>query len=152
MDMLTYQRRPSLQECDGSLRDCSRRPDLLGFNEVRYGSVFDRTMALFAPDVAQKFAIRYLPMNLYKLLFMGPSVNTRFPYLHPEGGGQALILTSPAFLLALRPSFRRLIPSALMVAAVMSVIPSLLFYSNGFVQFGTHHYVHAFLFCSLWWL
>jgi hypothetical protein len=77
---------------------------------------------------------------------MAPTFNSNFPYLHPEGSGQALILTSPAFVLAFRPSFRSLFHSALLVAAVISIIPSLFYFTNGFVQFGTHHYVHAFPF------
>ena len=145
--LLTYLKRPSLRELLWLAPGFVLAALIYaGFNEVRYGSLFDRGVFIFSPDVAQKFAIRYLPINLYTLLFMAPSLNSRFPYLHPEGGGQALILTSPAFLLALRPSFRNLVPSALMVAAVISIIPSLLYFTNGFVQFGTHHYVHAFPF------
>lgn len=117
-----------------------------GFNEVRYGSLFDRGVFLMEMDIPHKFSIHYLPTNVYTLFFMAPSLSPKFPYIHPEGGGQALILTSPAFLLALRPSFRSLMPSALMAAAVISIIPSLLYFTNGFVQFGTHHYVHAFPF------
>ena len=117
-----------------------------GFNEARYGSFFDRGIFIFAPDIPQKFSVSYLPKNLYTLLFMAPSFSSRFPYIHPDGPGQALILTSPAFVLALRPSFRRLVPSALMGAAVIAMIPSLFYFTNGFVQFGTHHYVQAFPF------
>jgi hypothetical protein len=117
-----------------------------GFNEARYGSFFDRGIFLFAPDVSHKFGLRYLPFNIYTLLFMAPGIGPNFPFIHPEGNGQALLLTSPAFLLALRPSFRNLVPAALIVAAVISIVPSLFYFTNGFVQFGTHHYVHAFPF------
>jgi hypothetical protein len=145
--LLTYLKRPDLRELRWLAPGFVLAALIyVGFNEVRYGSILDLTIRLFDPAVTHKFAIRYLPTNLYTLLFMAPSVNSKFPYLHPEGSGQALILTSPAFVLALRPSFRNLVPSALMVAAVISIIPSLFFYSNGFVQFGTHHYVHAFPF------
>jgi hypothetical protein len=117
-----------------------------GLNEARYGSLFDRGVFIFAPPGSVLFSVKYLPGNLYTLLFMAPSVNSRFPYIHPEVGGQALILTSPALVLALRPSFRRTIPLLMLSAAIISVIPDLFYFTNGFAQFGTRHYLHAFPF------
>jgi hypothetical protein len=116
------------------------------FNMVRYGGFFDRGVFVFVPDVPKLFSFGFLPTNLYTLLFMAPSINHRFPYIHPEGGGQALVLTSPAFILALRPSFRRLVPGALLVATLIAMTPSLFYFTNGFVQYGTRHYVHVFPF------
>jgi hypothetical protein len=145
--LLTYQKRPDLRELRWLAPGFAFAAMIyVVFNEVRYGSVFDRSIFLFAPEAKHKFAARYLPMNLYTLLFMPPSISNKFPYIHPEGAGQALILTSPAFVLALRPSFRNLVPAALIAAALISIMPSLFYFTNGFVQFGTHHYVHAFPF------
>jgi hypothetical protein len=145
--LLTYLKRPALRELLWLVPGFVFAALIYaGFNEVRYGSLFDRGVFLMEMDIPHKSSIHYLPTNVYTLFFMAPSLSPKFPYIHPEGGGQALILTSPAFLLALRPSFRSLMPSALMAAAVISIIPSLLYFTNGFVQFGTHHYVHAFPF------
>lgn len=118
------------------------------FNEVRYGGPFDRGVFIFAiPSETQHlFSLQYLPGNLYTLLFMAPSVNGNFPYIHPTIGGQCILLTSPAFVLALRPSFRRAIPALLILAAFVAIIPSLFYFTNGFAQFGTRHYMHAFPF------
>lgn len=116
------------------------------FNLERYGGVFDRGVFIFVPDVPKLFSIGFLPTNLYTLLFMAPSINSRFPYIHPEGGGQALVLTSPAFVLAFRPSFRRLVPASLLVATLIAMTPSLFYFTNGFIQYGTRHYVHVFPF------
>jgi len=116
------------------------------FNLERYGGFFDRGVFIFVPDVPKLFSIGFLPTNLYTLLFMAPSINSRFPYIHPEGGGQALILTSPAFVLAFRPSFRKLVPASLLVATLIAMTPSLFYFTNGFVQYGTRHYVHVFPF------
>ena len=69
-----------------------------------------------------------------------------FPYLHPVFSGQALTLTSPAFVLALRASFKRLEVVAMALAAALISIPSLVCYANGFAQFGTRHYIPAFPF------
>ena len=116
------------------------------FNFARYGNLFDRGVFIFAPPGSELFSSKYLPGNLFTLLFMAPNVNNTFPYIHPEIGGQALVLTSPAFLLALRPSFRRGVPAILLAMAVIAIIPDLFYWTNGFAQFGTRHYVHAFPF------
>jgi hypothetical protein len=118
----------------------------VGLNEARYQSFFDQGVMITGPKGAPVFSFGYLPGNLYTIFFMAPTVDGRFPYIHPVFAGQALTLTSPAFVLALRPSFRRLTITAMFVAAVLVSIPSLLCYANGFAQFGTRHYIPAFPF------
>ncbi len=117
-----------------------------GLNLSRYGSFFDRGVFIFGGAGATLFSAKYLPGNLYTLMFMAPSVNDKFPYFHPGFGGQALILTSPAFVLALRPSLRRPEPALLLIAALIAMTPSLFYWTNGFAQYGTRHYLHAFPF------
>lgn len=116
------------------------------FNELRYHSLFDRGVFIFAPPGSKLFGFQYLVGNLNTVLFMAPSENATFPYFHPSFGGQAIIFTSPAFILALRPSFRRLETVLVGLAAIVTMIPSLLYFTNGFSQFGTRHYLHAFPF------
>ena len=118
----------------------------VGLNEARFHSFFDQGVLITGPKNAPAFSLRYLPGNLYTVLFMAPTVNDTFPYIHPVFSGQALTLTSPAFVLALRPSFKRLTVSMMGLAAVLVSIPSLLCYANGFAQFGTRHYIPAFPF------
>jgi hypothetical protein len=118
----------------------------VGLNEARYQSFFDLGIALTGPKHAPAFAAHYLPGNLYTVFFMAPTVDGRFPYIHPIFVGQALTLTSPAFVLALRASFRRVVPVLMGLAAIVVSIPSLLCYANGFAQFGTRHYLQAFPF------
>jgi hypothetical protein len=125
------------------------------FNEVRFGTLSDISLWLFTQHdgwLHQRMGggppiqLRFLPANLYALLFMAPVLNDRFPYIHPQMQGQALILTSPAFLLALRPNFRRAIPLLVLLAAGFSMGPVLLWYGNGFEQFGMRFYVQVFPF------
>lgn len=116
------------------------------FNELRYRSLFDRGVFIFAPAGSRLFALNNFPGNIYTLLFMAPSVNGNFPYIHPTFGGQALVLTSPAFVLALRPSFRKFETAMIALAALVAMTPSLFYFTNGFSQFGTRHYLHAFPF------
>jgi hypothetical protein len=125
------------------------------FNEVRFGKLSDISLWLFTRQdgwLQQRMGggppiqLRFLPGNIYAVLFMAPDLDGRFPYIHPQIQGQALVLTSPAFLLALRPSFRRAIPVLILLAAGFCMGPALLWYANGFMQFGMRFYVQVFPF------
>jgi hypothetical protein len=120
----------------------------IGFNEVRYHTMFDVGILKVARDQGYSgaFGIKYFPGNFYTLLFMAPTVNGSFPYIHPVFSGQALILTSPAFVLALRPSFKRLTVSMMGLGAVLVALPALFHFTNGFAQFGTRLYLPTFPF------
>ena len=119
------------------------------FNEVRYHSLFDRGVFIFAPEGSHLFGWEHFPGNFYTLFFMSTRLDSSFPYIHPTFGGQALILTSPAFILALRPSFRRIQTALVGVAALIAMTPSLFYFTNGFAQYGTRHYLHTFPFLLL---
>ncbi len=119
------------------------------FNAVRYHSAFDRGVFIFAPAGSHLFGWDYFPGNFYTLFFMSTHLDSSFPYIHPTFGGQALILTSPAFLLALRPSFRRIQTALVGIAALIAMTPSLFYFTNGFAQYGTRHYLHTFPFLLL---
>jgi hypothetical protein len=116
------------------------------FNEVRYHNMFDQGAFLFVPPGTQFFGFRYIPNNIAILMFSAPAVDERFPYFHPTIGGQSILLTSPAFILALRPSFRRLEVVLLALAALIGMTPSLLFFGSGASQFGARHYVQIYPF------
>lgn len=125
----------------------------VGFNELRYGSILDRSLFIYYPNDLYRaphqhgpFSVAYLPLNLYMLFLQPPAFNNLFPYLHPMGAGQALTFTSPALILAVNANFRR--PMAILIAAcaVIGAIPSLTCYANGFVQFGARYYVQVFPF------
>jgi hypothetical protein len=116
------------------------------FNEIRYQSLFDRGVFIFAPPGSHLFGWEHFPGNFYTLFFMSTRLDSAFPYIHPTFGGQALILTSPAFVLALRPSLRRVQTALVAVAALIAMTPSLFYFTNGFAQYGTRHYLHTFPF------
>ena len=119
------------------------------FNEIRYHNLFDRGVFIFAPPGSHLFGWEHFPGNFYTLFFMSTRLDGSFPYIHPTFGGQALILTSPAFILALRPSFRRLQTALVSLATLIAMTPSLFYFTNGFAQYGTRHYLHTFPFLLL---
>ena len=125
----------------------------VAFNEARFGEPYDIGMWLWYSQDKYRFArpggplaLSHFPFNLYTLLFMAPGYSEKFPYVHPEFLGQALILTSPAFILALRPSFLRPTTILVALAAALCAGPSMLWYANGFAQLGTRYYVEVYPF------
>jgi hypothetical protein len=125
----------------------------VAYNEVRFGTPNDIALWLwYAQDRYRftrpggPFALRDLPFNLYTLLFMAPGYSDKFPWIHPEFMGQALVLTSPAFVLALRPSFLKPLPALVLASAALSSGPSLLVYASGFAQLGPRYYVQVYPF------
>jgi hypothetical protein len=116
-----------------------------GFNEIRYGSFFDTGILAFGPNVP-RLGLQYLPGNLYTIFFIAPQMNTTFPYLHPIGMGQALTFTSPAFVLALRADCRQAPTLMIWLATILASGAALLWYANGYSQFGTRLYLQAFPF------
>ncbi|MDQ6779961.1 MAG: hypothetical protein M3Z37_02235 [Candidatus Eremiobacteraeota bacterium] len=85
------------------------------------------------------FRLRYLPFNLYSFLFMPPEWMAHFPWLKPTSFGIALTFTSPALLLAFLAPARRRETLLWWAAVVLTAGPSLLYYVNGFEQFGMRH-------------
>ena len=125
----------------------------VGYNEVRFGTPNDIALWIWYGQDKYRlsrpggpFALRDLPLNLYTLLFMAPGYSDKFPWIHPEFMGQALILMSPAFVLALRPSFLKPLPALVLAAAFSSSGPSLLVDASGFAQLGPRYYVQVYPF------
>ncbi|HLW38219.1 MAG TPA: hypothetical protein VKR99_07300, partial [Candidatus Eremiobacteraceae bacterium] len=85
------------------------------------------------------FRLRYLPFNLYSFLFLPPEWMAQFPWLKPTSFGIALTFTSPALLLAFTSPLRSRETLTWWGATLLTALPSLLYYVNGFEQFGMRH-------------
>ncbi len=70
---------------------------------------------------------------------LAPEFAVRFPWFRPTSFGVSLTLTSPALALALAAPWRQRESLILWTAAVLVASPSLLYYVNGFEQFGMRH-------------
>ncbi|HEY7981265.1 MAG TPA: hypothetical protein VID19_07250 [Candidatus Eremiobacteraceae bacterium] len=114
------------------------------YNEARWGVPSDigYTMWYHQDSVGQPtgspFRLQYLPFNLYSFFMLPPEFTTDFPWLKPSGLGVCLTLTSPALALALATARGRE-SLALWSAVIVVAVPSLLYYVNGFEQFGMRH-------------
>jgi hypothetical protein len=115
------------------------------YNEARWHTFRDigYTTWFHADPVGSRtgspLQLRFLPMNLYSFFMLGPDFIARFPWLHPNGYGIALTFTSPALALAFFAPARSRETVFLWIAVLLTAIPSLLYYVNGFEQFGMRH-------------
>ena len=75
-------------------------------------------------------------MNLDYLFLHLPRPIPDFPFLKPDGLGLSILITSPGLLLALRAPWRRARAVGLGLTALAVLIPSLLYYGGGWLQFG----------------
>jgi len=130
------------------------------FNYSRYGTFFDQALWLwyrccdgggyfnpaFGREIPGPLSLHFVPANLHTVLFMGWDLSPTFPWLHPGSGGQAMVLTSPAFILALRPSLKKPVPALIWLATLLSMGPAMIWYANGFTQFGPRYWVQAYPF------
>lgn len=114
------------------------------YNEVRWGTLQDIGYTVWyhqdsvGSPTGSPFQLQYLPFNLYSFFMLAPDFTGTFPFIKPGPLGVSLTLTSPALVLALAAGRSRE-SLALWSAAVLTAIPSLLYYVNGFEQFGMRH-------------
>lgn len=149
--MLLFWRRRAISELFWFVPGCALMiVGYMAFNFARYHSIFDQGVASYLSTTSEAgkslFALRYLPNNFFTLFFMAPRIDTNFPYIYPTFGGQSILTTSPAFLLALKASWRRLDVALVAMAALLAATPVLFYVGNGASQFGTRHFVHVFPF------
>ncbi len=123
----------------------------LWYNAVRFGSPLESGygLASLPPFLEVQravglFSVAHLGMNLDYLLthlptffIRGPdgSINLVIPP-RPDGLGMSIFLTSPGLLLALRADWRSRMTVALGLTALAVLIPSLLYYGGGWLQYG----------------
>jgi hypothetical protein len=114
-----------------------------GYNQLRFGSPLESGYALATlPDWLQLqrdkglFSLAHIPMNLDYLLFHLPIRSSLWPGWAPDGLGLSILLTSPGLLLFLRAPWRDRRSWVLLAAAILILIPTLLYYGGGWFQFG----------------
>jgi hypothetical protein len=115
------------------------------YNELRWGLPYDvGYTAWYHQDQAGEpdgspFRLAYLRYELYSFFGRFPEVIPRAPFLVPTYDGVALTWTSPALLLAVAARGPRAQVLSLWAATLLVALPSLVYYVNGFAQFGMRH-------------
>ncbi|MGP6160001.1 MAG: hypothetical protein ACLPYS_21325, partial [Vulcanimicrobiaceae bacterium] len=117
----------------------------VAYNQARWGVWYDiGYTAWYHQDSAgsptgSPFQLLYVPYQLSSFFVRFPNVRAAFPYLIPTYDGVALTWTSPALVLAFFARRPLTLVVAMWCAAVLTAVPSLLYYVNGFAQFGMRH-------------
>ncbi|SOD73214.1 hypothetical protein SAMN05892883_2505 [Jatrophihabitans sp. GAS493] len=117
----------------------------VAYNKARWGTFADigytkwyQRDQLGSPT-GSPFQLRFLQHQLYSFFIQGPQLHPGYPWANPATSGQALIWTSPALVLA----FWARRPTRLVVAMWFGVaagaVTNLVYYVNGFNQFGMRH-------------
>jgi hypothetical protein len=118
----------------------------LWYNEVRFGSPLESGYALAtlpnwlaAVRAEGLFSVSHLGTNLDYLFTHLPTTKDP-PFIRPDGLGLSIFLTSPGLLRAIRAPWRdpSLGPLAvgLALTALAVLLPNLLYYGGGWLQFG----------------
>ena len=120
------------------------------YNQIRFGSALESGYALATlPDWLEQqrriglFSIQHIPMNLDYLLLKLPRFMATWPFLRPDGLGMSILLTSPGLLFAIRADWRRPQAWFLGAAAILVLIPTLLYYGGGWLQYGYRYFLDS---------
>jgi hypothetical protein len=120
------------------------------YNQVRFGSPFESgyglaTLPAFleANRMLGLFSLAHLPMNLDYFLLHLPKVIPDFPYFRPDGLSLSVLLTSPGLLFATQADWRRPRAWWLLGATIAVLIPTLLYYGGGWLQYGYRYFLDS---------
>ena len=124
---------------------------VLWYDAARFGSPFESGYALAS---LPPFLIAQRDLGLFSLSHVGMNFDYLFTHLptlwttgpdgalrlvippRPDGLGMSIFLTSPGLLLALRADWRSRMTIALGLTALAVLVPSLLYYGGGWLQYG----------------
>ena len=120
------------------------------YNQVRFGSPLESGYGLATlPDFLLRqreqglFSIVHVPMNLDYFLVHLPMVVPTFPYLRPDGLGLSVFITSPGLLFAFGADWRRPRAWWLAGATIAVLVPTLLYYGGGWLQYGYRYFLDS---------
>jgi hypothetical protein len=113
------------------------------YNAARFGSPFESGYGLaLLPDWLEQqrklglFSTAHIAMNLDYLFLKVPRRIGVFPFFQPDGLGMSIFITSPGLLYAVRARWRESRSWWLAGAALFVLIPTLLYYGGGWLQYG----------------
>ena len=122
----------------------------LWYNWARFGSVLESGYALAAlpawlETLRQEglFSPAHVGMNLEFLFLKLPRFTAVFPWFQPDGLGMSVLFTSPALFLAVLAPWRDRRTWILLITAVLVLIPTLLYYGGGWLQYGYRYFLDS---------
>ena len=127
------------------------------FNYLRFGNPIETGYlghsysSYFAADIG-KYGFwnpHYIAEHLYILFLMPPAYIDHFPFLRPSPEGMSILITTPAVFYAIKAKFSDKENLWAAIAAVAILLPSLFWFSSGWVQFGYRYSLDFFPFLLL---
>jgi hypothetical protein len=115
------------------------------YNMSRWGVPWDSGHTIFfhqdaiGSPTGSPFSLANVGYQAWSFFVQAPAFMATYPYAKPSFSGVALTWTSPALLLALLARKPVHIVVAMWLAALLAAGPNLLYYVNGFAQFGMRH-------------
>lgn len=116
------------------------------YNIARWGTPFDDGYTIWyhvmdprSTQYDPTMSLAHLGEQLHLFLFTPPHVLGLFPWLAPGRFGTALTFLCPALVIALFAPWRRMETPWLWALAIVTALPSLLYYDTGGAQLGTRH-------------
>ena len=120
------------------------------YNQLRFGTPLESGYALATlPEwlEAQRdlglFALAHVPMNINYMLLHLPMLIDEFPFFRPNGLGLSVLLTSPGLLFAVRADWQDRRTWLLLGAAAVVLVPTLLYYGGGWLQYGYRYFLDS---------
>lgn len=122
----------------------------LFYNWARFGSIFESGYGLATlPDWLEAlrqeglFSPVHIRMNVEFLFFKLPTFTAEFPWFRPDGLGMSVFFTSPALLLAVLAPWRDRRSWILAITAFLVLVPTLLYYGGGWLQYGYRYFLDS---------
>ena len=120
------------------------------YNQVRFGTPLESGYALAtlppfleAQRAKGLFSLAHLPMNIDYFLLHLPRLVPTPPFVRPDGLGMSVLITSPGLLFATQADWRRPRTWWLLGAAIAVLIPTLLYYGGGWLQYGYRYFLDS---------
>ena len=129
---------------------CHRSCVFFAYNQARFGSPLESGYGLAtlpgfleAQRALGLFAIAHVAMNIDYFLLHTPRLIDTFPFFKPDGLGMSVLITSPGLLFASQADWRRPRAWWLLGAAVAVLVPTLLYYGGGWLQYGYRYFLNS---------
>jgi hypothetical protein len=120
------------------------------YNVARFGTPLESGYALatlppFLEQLREQglFSPVHIGMNLDYLFLHLPTPIAEFPFFRPDGLGMSVLVTSPGLLFAIRADWRSSRAWLLLGAAIAVLIPTLLYYGGGWLQYGYRYFLDS---------
>jgi hypothetical protein len=120
------------------------------YNQLRFGSLFESGYGLAtlpgfleAQRALGLFSLAHIPMNLDYFLIHLPMIIPTVPFIRPDGLGLSVLITSPGLLFATQADWRQPRSWWLVGATIAVLIPTLLYYGGGWLQYGYRYFLDS---------